>query len=103
MAEKKQTPQQGRMQFKLDDDVAEGHYANLALINHSPVEFVLDFARVVPGSPQARVQTRVILAAVHAKNLVKALEENIKRYEEQYGEIKLPGKSGSDQKFGFQS
>lgn len=103
MAEKEPIQQQGRVQVKLDEDIAEGHYANLALIAHSPVEFVLDFARTVPGSPQARVQTRVILAAVHAKNLMKALEENVKRYEEQYGEIKLPGKSGSDQKFGFQS
>jgi hypothetical protein len=101
MPDAKPNPPQGNLQVHLDDAVAEGHYANLVLITHSPVEFVLDFARVVPGSPKAKVQTRVILAAAHAKNLLRALEENIKKYESNYGEIKHPGSGGSN-KFGFQ-
>jgi len=101
MPNAKPTPPPGNLQVHLDDAVAEGHYANLVLITHSPVEFVLDFARVVPGSPKTKVQTRVILAAAHAKNLLRALEENIKKYESQYGEIKPPGSSGAA-KFGFQ-
>ena len=101
MPDSKPMPQQGNLQVHLDDSVAEGHYANLVLITHSPVEFVLDFARVVPGSPKAKVQTRVILAAAHAKNLLRALEDNIKKYEASHGEIKQPGASGTS-KFGFQ-
>ncbi|MBZ0265734.1 DUF3467 domain-containing protein [bacterium] len=95
-------PQQQRIQIKLEDEVADGHYANLVLLNHSPAEFVLDFARLVPGSQQAKVQTRVILAPAHAKNLFSALEKNIKKYEDTYGEIKVHGKQDSDKQFGFQ-
>jgi len=91
-----------RIQIQLDDNVSEGHYSNLAIINHSPAEFVLDFARVVPGSPKAKVQTRVLLAPIHAKNLLKALETNIKKYEENVGEIKMPGKDEQNKGFGFQ-
>ena len=101
MTDAKPNPPQGNLQVQLDDDVAEGHYANLVLITHSPVEFVLDFARVVPGSPKAKVQTRVILAAAHAKGLLRALEDNIKKFESAHGEIKQPGSSGTN-KFGFQ-
>lgn len=96
-------PQQQRIQIHVDESVADGHYANLVLINHSPAEFVLDFARLVPNSPKARVQTRVLLAPVHAKNLLKALESNIKKYEEQHGEIKHPNKGDEQRPFGFQS
>ena len=96
-----QNPQQQRIQIQLDEAVADGHYANLVLINHSPAEFVLDFARLVPGTPKTRVQTRVLLAPVHAKSLLRALEQNIKKYEEQHGEIKTQGK-GEDKSFGFQ-
>jgi len=95
-------PQQQRIQIQLDEAVADGHYANLVLINHSPAEFVLDFARLVPGTPKTRVQTRVILAPVHAKSLLKALEQNIKKYEESHGEIKVQGKHDDARSFGFQ-
>ena len=96
-----QHPQQ-RIQIQLDKDVADGHYSNLVLINHSPAEFILDFARVVPGSQSARVQTRAILSPLHAKNLLTALESNIKKFEENFGEIKLHGKEDTDKSFGFQ-
>jgi len=102
MSDKGPVPPQQRLQIQLDDAVADGHYSNLALINHSPAEFVLDFARVVPGSQKAKVQTRVLLAPIHAKNLLKALETNIKKYEENFGEIKMPGKGDQSKEFGFQ-
>ncbi len=98
-----QQPVPQRIQIKLDDDIADGHYANLVLLNHSPAEFVLDFARIVPGSPKARVQTRVLLAPQHAKNLLNALQTNVKKYEETFGEIKMHGKQEGDKSFGFQS
>ncbi len=101
MAEQPQSQPQ-RVQIQLDNDVADGHYSNLVLINHSPAEFVLDFARVVPGSPKARVQTRVILAPVHAKGLLEALKMNLKKYEDKFGEIKPAPKHDSQKPFGFQ-
>lgn len=96
-------PQQQRIQIQLDEAVADGHYANLVLINHSPAEFVLDFARLVPGTQKTRVQTRVLLAPLHAKSLLRALEQNIKKYEETHGEIKVTGKQDDSKSFGFQS
>ncbi|MDP8207308.1 MAG: DUF3467 domain-containing protein [Candidatus Electryonea clarkiae] len=97
-----QQPQQ-RIQIQLDPEVVDGHYANLVLINHSPAEFILDFARVVPGSQKAKVQTRTILSPIHARNLLTALETNIKKYEDNFGEIKMHGKEQNDKSFGFQS
>ncbi len=96
------TPQQ-RIQIQLDQEIADGHYANLVIINHSPAEFIMDFARIVPGSPKAKVQTRTILNPIHAKNLVKTLEQNIKKYEETFGEIKVLQKQDDEKTFGFQS
>jgi len=102
MSENKPVQPAGNLQLQLSEEVADGHYANMVMMTHSPVEFVLDFARMVPGTNKAKVQTRVILAAVHAKNMLHALESNIKKYESVYGEIKMPGKGGNEQKFGFQ-
>jgi Protein of unknown function (DUF3467). len=79
------------MQFELTDDVAQGIYSNLALIAHSSSEFVVDFVRMMPGVPKAKVQSRIILTPEHAKRLMLALAENIKKYESQNGEIKLQG------------
>ncbi|MBS1262380.1 MAG: hypothetical protein MAG453_01731 [Calditrichaeota bacterium] len=107
MAEKQQGkqgfPQQQKIQISVDESVADGHYANLVAINHSPAEFVLDFVRIVPMTPKAKVQTRVLLAPIHAKGLLKALEQNIKKYEDQHGEIKMHGRDESDRPFGFQA
>ena len=71
-----QMPRQ--IQIELPEEVAEGIYANFAVITHSPSEFVIDFARMVPGAPKAKVQTRVIMTPMNAKMLLKALEDNIK-------------------------
>ena len=87
--EEKNNQQQG-LQIELTPDVAQGEYANFAIITHSSSDFVVDFARVLPGVPKAQVKSRVILAPEHAKRLLAALQENIMRYERTYGPIKLP-------------
>ena len=68
---------------------SEGIYSNLALISHSPAEFIFDFTRVVPGVPKTRVYARIIMTPQHAKSLLGALTENIGKYEKQFGEIKM--------------
>lgn len=82
--------QQGQLQLELPQDVAQGEYANFAIISHSSSDFVIDFARVLPGMPKAPVRSRVILAPEHAKRLLGALQENIIRYEREFGPIKIP-------------
>lgn len=89
MNEKDNNQQQG-LQIELTPEVAQGEYANFAIITHSSSDFVLDFARVLPGLPKAKVGSRVILAPEHAKRLLGALQENIMRYERAYGPIKVP-------------
>lgn len=79
---------EGQINIELDDKTAEGTYANLAIINHSVSEFIVDFVSVMPGQPKAKVKSRIILTPQHAKRLVKALAENVKRFEENHGEIK---------------
>jgi hypothetical protein len=74
--------------IELPEDQAFGVYANLAVITHSPVEFVVDFAQMAPGLAKAQVRSRVILAPHHAKRLMRALTENVQRYESQHGVIK---------------
>ena len=79
----------GQLQIELKEDIAQGTYANLAVITHSSSEFILDFIRVMPGMPKAGVQSRVILAPEHAKRLLRALEDNVRKYEEVFGKIRL--------------
>ena len=81
--------QQG-LQIELAPDKAQGEYANCAIITHSSSEFIVDFARMMPGLPKAQVRSRVILAPEHAKRLLGALQENIMRYERTFGTIKMP-------------
>ena len=77
-----------QLNIELPEEIAEGVYANLAIISHSPSEFILDFIRVVPNVPKAKVKSRIVLAPQHAKRLLKALAENVNRYEAQFGKIK---------------
>ena len=77
------------LQIELTPDVAQGEYANFAIITHSSSDFIIDFARVLPGLPKANVKSRVILAPEHAKRLLGALQENIMRYESEFGTIDL--------------
>ena len=80
-----QNPNQ--MNIELPEELAEGTYANLAIISHSPSEFVLDFVRIMPNLPQAKVKSRIILTPEHAKRLLQALNDNVRRYEQQFGKI----------------
>lgn len=77
------------MDIELDPQVADGKYANLVIISHSPSEFVLDFAAVLPGMPKPKVKSRIILAPEHAKRLLLTLQENIANYEAHNGHISL--------------
>ena len=81
--------QQG-LQLELPQDVAQGEYANFAIITHGSSDFVVDFARVLPSVPKAQVCSRIILAPEHAKRLLGALQENVMRYEKEFGPIKIP-------------
>ena len=81
-----------QLQVELPQEVAQGEYANFAIITHSSSDFIIDFARVLPGLPKAQVKSRVILAPEHAKRLLAALQENIVRYEHEFGAIKIPNK-----------
>jgi hypothetical protein len=102
--EPNQIPTQQPINIELGEKEAEGIYANLAMIIHSPTEVIIDFARVMPRLPKARVLSRIIMTPMHAKLLHKALSENIKKFEEQYGEIKLHGLTDQPSKtIGFQS
>lgn len=78
----------GQINIELDENVAEGTYSNLAIINHSVSEFIVDFINIMPGVPKAKVKSRIILTPQHAKRLSKALADNIKKFESAHGEIK---------------
>ena len=80
-------PNQPQLSIELTEENAEGIYSNLVMIAHSPEEFILDFIRVMPGVPKARVKSRIIVTPQHAKRLLAAIEDNIARYEAQFGPI----------------
>ncbi len=86
-ADSKKKPQP--VQLQVDDVTAQGAYANLVLLNHSETEFVLDFAFVQPGVPIAKVRSRILSSPLHTKRLMVALQKNLERYEERFGEIVL--------------
>ena len=93
--------QQQQINIELGEKEAEGIYSNLAIITHSPAEFIVDFTRVLPGIPKARVHARIITTPQHAKLLLNALKENIEKYEKSFGEIKIQGEP-TPGGFGFQ-
>ena len=88
MADEKKIQKKGQINIELDEKIAEGIYSNLAIINHSVSEFVLDFVNIMPGAPKSKVKSRIILTPQHAKRLVKALNENVARFEKAHGRIK---------------
>lgn len=88
MEEKNKKPNQ--MNIELSDEVAEGIYSNLAIIAHSHSEFVIDYVRLVPNVPKAKVKSRILLTPPHAKRFLRALQENIQKYEDQFGVIDEP-------------
>lgn len=79
---------EGSIDIELSPEIAEGTYSNLAVINHSNSEFVVDFVNIMPGIPKAKVKSRIILTPQHAKRLAQALIDNINRFEAEVGEIK---------------
>lgn len=80
--------QEQQLNIELSEEIADGTYANLAIITHSFAEFVVDFVNVMPGTPKAKVKSRIVMTPQHAKKLMRALIENVKRYETQNGVIK---------------
>lgn len=88
MADNQNKPKQGQINIELDEATAQGIYSNLAIINHSASEFVVDFVTIMPGTPKSKVKSRIILTPQHAKRFLKALNDNIKRFENAHGEIK---------------
>jgi len=92
MAEKSKNPNQ--INIELNEEVAQGIYSNLAVITHSSSEFVVDFVRIMPGIKKAQVKSRIILTPEHAKRLLGALNDNIKKYEAVHGTIKEVKGSG---------
>ncbi len=89
-----------KINIELDQEVAEGIYSNLAVINHSVSEFIVDFVSLMPGSPKAKVKSRIILSPQHAKRLKTALEDNINRFEKSNGKIKNDDQSNIPLNFG---
>lgn len=88
-------PSAPKLQVQIDDEVAQGVYTNLVLINHTENEFVLDFAFIQPASPRAKVRSRLISSPRHTKRLLAALQKNIERFEERFGTIDV-GQSDDD-------
>ena len=82
-------PASPKLQVQIDDDIAQGAYSNLVLLNHTENEFVLDFAFIQPSNGRAKVRTRVISSPRHTKRLLQALQKNLERYEERFGTIDL--------------
>ncbi len=92
---------ENQINIELSEETAEGIYSNLAIITHSSSEFVLDFIRVMPGVPKAKVKSRIILTPEHAKRLLTALQENIDKFEAINGRIKIQqGPGGFPMNFG---
>ena len=81
-------PKSQQLNIELSEEVAQGIYSNLAVITHSSSEFVVDFVRIMPGIPKANVKSRIILTPEHAKRLLMALQDNVKKYETVHGPIK---------------
>ena len=88
MDQNNQQAPQNQLNIELSEEMADGIYVNLVIITHSNSEFVIDYINVMPGSPKAKVKSRIILTPQHAKRLLKALADNVKKYEQANGTIK---------------
>lgn len=86
-----------QIQIQLDDDVAQGLYVNLALVNHTETEFTIDVLYLQPQQPKAKVRARIISSPKHTKRMMQAMQENVRRYEERFGPIDLSGPNPADQ------
>jgi hypothetical protein len=90
MSEEPNMPE-GQLNIELSEEIAEGIYSNLAIITHSNSEFVVDFIKMMPGVPKAKVKSRIVLTPQHAKRLMAALKDNIAKFEAAHGSIKVEG------------
>lgn len=95
-----QQPQ--KINVKIDEQVGEGTYANFFMITHSPSEFIMDFGRIMPGLPNAKIYSRILSTPQHAKQFLKILQQNIENFENKNGEIPLPGIPG-EKEIGFKA
>ena len=89
-----------QINIELDEKISSGEYANFVVVTHSPAEFVLDFTRILPGVPKAKVHSRIVMAPQHAKAFLGALNDNIKKFEAKNGEIKMPDRGEGFSSFG---
>ncbi|NOZ73963.1 MAG: DUF3467 domain-containing protein [FCB group bacterium] len=87
---KGRSPQPQQINIELSEEVASGEYANFVVVTHSQAEFILDFTRILPGIPKAKVHSRIIMAPAHAKAFLGALHDNIRKYESRHGQIQMP-------------
>ena len=94
--------QKNKLNIKIDEKIGEGVYANFFMISNSPNEFVIDCGRIAPGLPNAKILSRIITTPQQAKQLLDLLKKNVDKFEDQFGEIKIFGKSG-DKDIGFKS
>ena len=99
MAEQEDKRQE--IQIEIDEQTGQGVYSNLAMIGHSETEFVLDFIFVQPRAAKAKVRSRIVTSPAHIKRLMAALQDNIRRYEERFGEIKVSSQPREEKKIGF--
>lgn len=88
MADQKDQPRGAQLNIEISEEVADGVYSNLAIITHSNSEFVVDFVRVMPGVPKAKVRSRILLTPQHAKRLMRALADNVQKFEQVHGTIR---------------
>ncbi|NUM30934.1 MAG: DUF3467 domain-containing protein [Bacteroidetes bacterium] len=92
---------ENQLEIELSEEIAEGTYSNFAIISHSNSEFIIDFARILPGVPKAKVKSRIVLMPQHAKRLLLALSDNINKFEDIFGTIEIQeGKHGFPMNFG---
>lgn len=94
---------QQQLQIQIDPGDAEGIYSNFVLLAHSSSEFILDFARILPGVPKAKVYSRIIMTPQNARSLLKALETKVEAYESQFGKIRVEGDAASTRDIGFKT
>lgn len=95
MADQKKPEDKNQLNIELTEQVAEGVYANLAIISHGQSEFVFDFVRIMPGLQKHKVQSRIVMTPDHAKRLMRALQDNITKFEKQFGDIQEPDRGGN--------
>ena len=88
MEQKKNPSNMQKINIELDEKVSSGEYSNFVVVTHSPAEFVMDYTRILPGVPKAKVHSRIIMAPQHVKSFMNALQDNIRKFEEKYHDLK---------------